>query len=145
MTSTVLRTIHLRLFLLSYPNNFFVNRDLLLDENGEFKKLGETIKIPKLAKTLETIRDDPMSFYNGSIAESIADDKKKAGGIITLDDLKNYTVEVTDPIVNQMGSKRWFAVPPPASGAVITLILNIMKGILNFIFYYLCTGKNLEP
>ena len=99
-----------------------------MDGQGNFKQVGENITNPKLAKTLETIRDEPMSLYNGSLAQTIAEDMKRAGGIITLDDLKNYEVEVSKPIENRMGSMLWFTVPPPASGPVITLILNIMKG-----------------
>ena len=84
-----------------------------MDRQGNFKQVGENITNPKLAKTLETIRDEPMSFYNGSLAQTIAEDMKRAGGIITLDDLKNYEVEVSKPIENRMGSMRWFTVPPP--------------------------------
>ena len=40
-------------------------RELLFNKDGELKKLGELLYMPKLAKTLQRIRDDPEGFYNG--------------------------------------------------------------------------------
>ena len=49
--------------------------------------------MPKLARTLERIRDDPEGFYNGELAKDIVQDIQDGGGIFTLDDLKNYKVK----------------------------------------------------
>lgn len=84
--------------------------------------------MPKFAKTLEIIRDDPESFYNGSLAKDIVKDIKDGGGIVTLEDLKNYTTAVRTPLSEKMGDYTWYTNPPPGSGAVLSLILNILKG-----------------
>ncbi|XP_068679087.1 glutathione hydrolase 1 proenzyme-like [Montipora foliosa] len=104
-------------------------RELLIDNNGKLKKLGTILKMPKLARTLEIIRDDPDSFYNGSLAEDIVKDIQDGGGIILLEDLKNYKTEVRTPLSGRIGNGfTWYTDPPPSSGAVLSLILNILKG-----------------
>lgn len=97
-------------------------------DGGELRKLGENITNPQLAVTLEKIRDNPMSFYNGWLASEIVRDVKRAGGIITADDMSNYKVVWRKALKNNLGDMTWFTVPPPASGPVITMILNILKG-----------------
>ena len=99
-----------------------------MDDKGNLKKLGTVLKMPKFARTLERIRDDPDGFYNGSLAQDIAQDIKEGGGIITLEDLKNYRTRVRTPLSETMGNYTWYTMPPPGSGAVLSLILNILKG-----------------
>lgn len=101
---------------------------LLLDGHGNLRKLGDNITNPQYAQTLEDIRDDPESFYNGQLARRIVQDIRSRGGIISLQDLKYYDVQRKSAIVNQMGNMTWYTVPPPSSGPVITLLLNILKG-----------------
>lgn len=101
---------------------------MLLDGEGNLKKLGSVLKMPKFATTLETIRDNPESFYTGELAEDIVKDVQENGGIITLEDMKAYKVVVRDPLTATMGDYTWYTNPPPGSGAVLSLILNILKG-----------------
>lgn len=84
--------------------------------------------MPKLAKTLERIRDKPDDFYNGKLAEEIVKDVKEGGGIFTLNDLKSYRAKFKTPIKGTLGEYNWYSTPPPGSGAVLSLILNILKG-----------------
>ena len=106
----------------------FLCSELLLDGEGDLKKLGSVLKMPKFARTLETIRDNPESFYSGELAKDIVKDVQENGGIITLEDLENYNVKVRTPVTAEMGEYTWYTNPPPGSGAVISLILNILKG-----------------
>lgn len=107
----------------------FFSRQLLFDDQGNLKKLGENITNPQYAKTLEDVRDDPESFYNGPLASRIVRDISMRGGIMTLKDLKDYKVIRKKALVNELRNMTWYTVPPPASGPVITLILNILKGM----------------
>ncbi|CAH3021300.1 unnamed protein product [Porites evermanni] len=100
---------------------------LLIDKAGNLKKLGTVLKMPKYARTLETIRDEPDSFYSGELAKSIVKDIQDGGGIITLEDMKNYTAKVRTPLSDTMGDLKWYTNPPPGSGAVLSMILNILK------------------
>ena len=114
-------------------------RELLFEEDGEIKKLGQIIKMPKFAKTLETIRDDPEDFYTGQLAKDIAKEVQDGGGIITAEDLMNYKVKVKKPLSGEMFGYKWYSTPPPGSGAVLNLILNILKGayMLSHVVYFI--------
>ena len=51
-----------------------------------------------LARTLLEIAENPQSFYTGDIARAFASYMAKNGGIITLEDLKNYTPIWRNPV-----------------------------------------------
>lgn len=101
----------------------------MFDKKGNLKQLGDNITNPQYAKSLEEIRDHPESFYNGSLAMKIVRDIRRRGGIVTSQDLKDYKVIRRKALVNQLGNMTWHTAPPPSSGPVITLILNILKGL----------------
>ncbi|KAJ7375034.1 hypothetical protein OS493_001764 [Desmophyllum pertusum] len=83
------------------------HRELLFNDDGELKKRGELLRMPKFAKTLERIRDDPDDFYNGELAKDIVQDIQDGGGIFTLDDLKNYQVKFRRPMNGTVGNYSW--------------------------------------
>ncbi|XP_020609879.1 gamma-glutamyltranspeptidase 1-like [Orbicella faveolata] len=103
-------------------------KELLFDKKGNLRQFGDNITNPQYAKSLEEIRDHPESFYNGSLATKIVRDIRRRGGIVTSQDLRDYKVIRRKALVNQLGDMTWYTAPPPASGPVITLILNILKG-----------------
>ncbi|XP_019221096.1 glutathione hydrolase 5 proenzyme isoform X2 [Oreochromis niloticus] len=104
-------------------------RELYLDKNGNLLKTGDTVKFEKLADTLETIANEgPDAFYNGTIAKDLISDIQKAGGNLTLQDLASYQANVTDAWNITLGDYRMYFPPPPSGGAILSLILNIMKG-----------------
>ena len=96
--------------------------------------------MPKFAKTLERIRDDPEGFYSGELAKDVVKDIQEKGGIITLDDLKNYRVKFRQPMNGSLGNYSWYSTPPPGSGVVLSFILNILKGKGPVIIYRLGAG-----
>jgi len=103
-------------------------RHLLKKPDGSWIKAGDTIKNPQLAETLKIIRDNPDDFYTGELAKQIVKDVQEAGGIITLDDLKNYTVQEREPLENVINGNKYLLMPPPGSATVIGMALNILKG-----------------
>ncbi|VDI71263.1 Hypothetical predicted protein, partial [Mytilus galloprovincialis] len=106
-------------------------KDLIINPaTGRFYEAGETVKRPKLARTLEIIANEGVdAFYNGRLTEDIVVDIQDAGGIITEDDLAEYTALVKDPLVVKLNTdKTVFSPPPPSSGAILQFILNILDG-----------------
>ena len=85
--------------------------------------------MPKFARTLERIRDNPEDFYFGELAKDVVQDVKDGGGIFTLNDLKNYKVKFRKPMEGVFGEYSWYSTPPPGSGVVLSFILNILKGV----------------
>ena len=64
---------------------------VFLNSDGTVLAPGQDLLQPDLAATLRTIaRDGPNGFYEGPVAEKLATAIRKAGGIMTVDDLKNY-------------------------------------------------------
>ncbi|MCC3439629.1 MAG: gamma-glutamyltransferase [Oscillatoriales cyanobacterium] len=88
---------------------------------------GEVLVQRDLARTLRQIAQNPQSFYRGDIARAIATDMAKNGGIITLEDLKNYTPIWRNPVCGKFRTYEICAMSPPSSGGVHLLqILNIL-------------------
>ncbi|XP_009278255.1 PREDICTED: gamma-glutamyltranspeptidase 1 [Aptenodytes forsteri] len=97
---------------------------------GKILHEGDIIKMPKLANTYETIASEGAdAFYTGSLAKQIIDDIRSVGGIVTLDDLRDYNATVIeDPIQITLGEFTLYTPNAPLSGPVLALIFNILKG-----------------
>lgn len=61
------------------------------ETTGELLKLGDTLKMPILGKTLRMIASEGIEpFYNGSIGDILVKDVVNKGGILTKEDLMEY-------------------------------------------------------
>jgi gamma-glutamyltranspeptidase/glutathione hydrolase len=98
--------------------------------NGEVPKEGEPIRQPQLAASIKAIAQQGHEvFYRGWIAEAIVDVVKKAGGVITLDDFKNYKALWREPLIGSYRGRTVITMPPPSSGGVALLqMLNVVEG-----------------
>ncbi len=91
-------------------------------------KAGDTLVQTDLANTLKRIRDKgEKGFYEGETAKLIVDEMKRGGGIITLDDLKNYKAKFREPHVFNYKGYEIVGMPMPSSGGI--LIHQMMKMI----------------
>jgi len=95
--------------------------------NGAMYEVGDRLVQRDLAQTLQAIAHNPQSFYTGNIAQAIASDMAKNGGLITLKDLKSYKPIWRTPICGSFRQAQICSMPPPSSGGVHLLqILNII-------------------
>jgi gamma-glutamyltranspeptidase/glutathione hydrolase len=96
---------------------------------GRRIKTGDKMTRKRYADTLEIIRDGGAdSFYSGPIANDIVGALKKQGGILTLQDLKDYRV-VSRPVRElDFGDYKIFGCSAPSGGPVGLNIINVMKG-----------------
>jgi gamma-glutamyltranspeptidase/glutathione hydrolase/leukotriene-C4 hydrolase len=96
--------------------------------SGKLAVEGELIKRPALAGTLEIIaQQGPDTFYEGFIAASIVNTTAQAGGILTLDDMKNYRAVVRQPISTYYHGRKIVTGGTPTSGHVLISALNILE------------------
>ena len=87
--------------------------------NNEVPPLGYLLKQPDLAKTLEMIANKGTAgFYEGEFAQKLIQGVKAAGGIWSLDDLKNYNIVERKPIVAKYHKLKIVSASPPSSGGI---------------------------
>lgn len=103
-------------------NRIFLNGGALYGE-------GDILRQPELADTLGRIaKRGAREFYTGRTAVMIADDMKAHGGLITLDDLKNYQAKERAPIHGTYRGYDIISIAPPSSGGIVMLeILNMLE------------------
>ncbi|KAH1196522.1 Glutathione hydrolase 1 [Glycine max] len=95
--------------------------------NGKLLKIGDICYNKKLAKTLRTISESgPKAFYEGLIGLNLVKDVQNAGGILSMKDLKSYTVKQKEPISNDVLGLKLLGMPPPSGGHPMMLLLNIL-------------------
>ena len=100
-----------------------------LKADGSTYKEGELFVQKDLAATLRLIaRQGPAAFYQGKIADLIAEDMRRNGGLVDKADLAAYTVTWRAPI---RGSYRGYEIismaPPSAGGLMLIQMLNVME------------------
>jgi gamma-glutamyltranspeptidase / glutathione hydrolase len=103
---------------------------VFLNTDGHVMMPGQDLLQPDLAITLRAIASDgPKGFYEGPVAEKIVAAVRKAGGIMTTEDLKNYQAIPRPPVRGSYRGYDIVSMPPPSSGGVHLIeMLNILEG-----------------
>jgi gamma-glutamyltranspeptidase / glutathione hydrolase len=96
---------------------------------GNAPAVGSRFVQPALGRTLRLIADSgSVAFYRGSIADSIAAEMKRDGGLITKADLASYRPIWRTPIRSNYRGYSLISMPPSSSGGItITETLNILE------------------
>lgn len=108
------------------PNNNY------LRQQKEWKQ-GDILIQEDFAKTLERIKENGRAgFYEGKTAEAIVKSIQHAGGIMSLEDLKQYHSVWRKPIIGHFNQFKFISMAPPSSGGIALFqLLNMLeqKGI----------------
>ncbi|XP_054325307.1 glutathione hydrolase 5 proenzyme isoform X3 [Pongo pygmaeus] len=84
---------------------------------------------PALATTLETVATEGVEvFYTGRLGQMLVEDIAKEGSQLTLQDLAKFQPEVVDALEVPLGDYTLYSPPPPAGGAILSFILNVLRG-----------------
>lgn len=104
--------------------------------NGKVLKAGDKCYNVELGNSLESIAElGPQAFYNGSLGEKLVKDVRAAGGILTVEDLRNYKVNVTDAMTADAWGYTISGMPPPSAG---TLGLSLVGAFSSYFLVYHC-------
>jgi gamma-glutamyltranspeptidase/glutathione hydrolase len=92
-------------------------------------KAGDRLVQKDLAKTLRLIADKGADgFYKGEVAERLAAEMKRAGGLITTAELAAYEAKARQPIHGTYRGYDVYGPPPPSSGGICLIeMLNILE------------------
>jgi gamma-glutamyltranspeptidase/glutathione hydrolase len=126
-----------------FPVNYSMSQDLenlakdfkkypstakIFSKNGLPYQLGDTVRQPDLANTLEQIAaTGAAAFYQGPIAGLIEQVMKIDGGLITMQDLALYTPVIRQPLISDYRGYTIYTMPPPTSGGII--LIGILKAL----------------
>jgi gamma-glutamyltranspeptidase / glutathione hydrolase len=94
-------------------------------------RAGATLRQPDLARTLRAIAAKGANgFYRGPVADSLAAEMRRGGGIITVEDMRRYKPIWRDAIRSTYRGYTLFTMPPSSSGGVtVTETMNILETI----------------
>ena len=102
-------------------------QELLL--NGVPPRQGEVMRIPTLARTLNTIAEGgSQAFYNGEIGQKMAAFIQEQGGWLASEDLANHTSDWEEPICTDYRGVTCWECPPNGQGIAALEALNIAEG-----------------
>jgi gamma-glutamyltranspeptidase/glutathione hydrolase len=104
---------------------------IFIRRNGNPWSRGDKLVQKDLAKTLKRIakygRD---GFYKGPVADLIVAEMERGNGLISLDDLKNYSSVYRNPVSGTYKGHEIISMGPPSSGGA--LLVNMMNMLENY-------------
>ncbi len=97
--------------------------------HGKPYAAGQRLRQPQLARTLELIaHEGSRAYYRGPIARAIVAASRTHGGILSMKDFADYTVQWAKPVECRYHGYTMLSDPPPSSGGVTMCeILQIIK------------------
>lgn len=100
-------------------------------KDGEPFAVGDTVKNPDLADTLEKMAAGGKdAFYKGEIAEKMLAAVQADGGVLSQADLDGFSVRVLEPVRGTYRGYEILSSPPPSSGG--THVIEILNVLENF-------------
>ena len=102
----------------------------LLKAEGKWEE-GDLLVQTELANTMRLIRDKGRAgFYEGEVANYIAEEMKRGGGLISKEDLKNYHAAWRKPIVGNYKGYKVITMPPTSSGGIA--LVQMLQSVSTF-------------
>lgn len=106
------------------------SRKLYLAE-GKTLAMGETFRNLELAEMLSTLaaRGTVQSFYEGDIAQRIANGFQKNGGLVTARDMAAYRAREVEPLAVTWGDKTIYTAPLTAGGMTVLQTFRLLEAL----------------
>ena len=105
------------------------SKKLFYKADGSYYEPGDLFVQKDLAATLTRISENGITeFYQGKTAELLVAEMAKHGGLISMEDMKNYSPDVRSPVHGTYRGYDIYSMSPPSSGGThIVQILNILE------------------
>jgi gamma-glutamyltranspeptidase / glutathione hydrolase len=111
-------------FLTALP----ATRKIYAKEDGSVRKVGEVLRNPDMARTLERIaRHGAEDFFEGGIAAEIAADMRTHDALLCAADIAASKPEIGQPLWGTYRGHRVASNPPPGGGVKLIEMLNILE------------------
>jgi len=108
-------------------NNYPETARIFLKDGFPYAE-GEIYKNPDFAQTLKLIaKDGPDAFYKGKIAEDIVSSVREVGGVMTMQDMANYSVSIREPVSTTYRGYNIVTCSPESCGVAILEALNMAE------------------
>ncbi|AWP03332.1 putative ubiquitin carboxyl-terminal hydrolase CYLD isoform 2 [Scophthalmus maximus] len=92
---------------------------------GQALRAGSFLRMPVLAGVLEA---GLSNGYSGNFTQDIVDEVRANGGVLSREDIYNYTVEVEQPVEGLYNEFIIQVPPPPSAGAALISALSLLQG-----------------
>lgn len=103
-------------------------RRVYLEPDGAYKKPGQRIHNPDMARSLRRIADEGAeTFAAGAMAEEIDRDMRRNGGLLRAGDLAGYRTDRRAPLWGEYRGHRIATNHPPGGGILILEILHVLE------------------
>jgi gamma-glutamyltranspeptidase/glutathione hydrolase len=95
----------------------------------EVPPLGHLVQQPEMARTLQQlVQRGAKAFYTGPVAQAMVDTVKASGGLLSLEDLKDYKTRLREPLEGHYRGYRILTMPPPSAGGLaVVQVLEAME------------------
>ncbi|XP_070814249.1 glutathione hydrolase 7-like [Chaetodon trifascialis] len=99
-------------------------RDMFFPD-GQALRPGSYLRMPSLAGVLEA---GLSNFYEGNFSQEVEDEVRANGGVLSRDDISNYSVQVEQPVEGLYNEFIIQVPPPPSAGAALISVLKLLEG-----------------
>ena len=106
------------------------SKKIFYKADGSYYEPGDLFVQKDLAATLTRISENGIKeFYEGKTAELLVAEMAKHGGLISMEDMKNYSPGFRTPVHGTYRGYDIYSMSPPSSGGThVVQILNILEG-----------------
>ena len=102
-------------------------RRIYLDADGQYLRIGRTIRNADLAATLRLVAAEGADvFYRGSLAGRIVAEMERGGGLLSAADLAGYAPEAGEAVCVSYRGYEVATNPPPGGGVMVAEMLRIL-------------------
>jgi len=106
------------------------SRKIFYKPDGSYYEPGDLFIQKDLAATLKRISENGIKeFYEGKTAELLVAEMAKHGGLISMEDMKDYSPSFRTPVHGNYRGYDIYSMSPPSSGGThVVQILNVLEG-----------------